>query len=217
MYKKHPKPICTKIGFVLIYEATTIAYNNFGQRLGTYYAEEGLEQKYLCTFYTPENVYISLKQKQTLVFNFDFTERSVVPYNTTEVFFDASIYTHVESDSVYEIHYHFHEFMQSYYCWIDKLNDFPKDTQLEEKYHSEMFLDLYANLKIVGLVHWKKELVDRLMNRIKQEIAKDIFYHTKASNFPTVNDSIFDELMQLEIVKKVQLFKEMVGHKLCNL
>ena len=217
MYKKHPKPICTKIGFVLIYETTTIAYNNFGQRLGTYYAEKGLEQKYLCTFYTPENVYVSLKQYQTLVFNFDFSERSVLPYNTTEVFFDASIYTHVESDSVYEIHYHFHEFMQSYYCWIDKLNEFPKDAQLEGKYHSEMFLELYAIFKIVGLVHWKKELVERIMNRIKTEIANDIFYNLKTSNFPTVNDSILDELMQLEIVKKVQLFKEIVGHKSRNL
>jgi hypothetical protein len=205
----HPQPKCTKIAFVMVYEEYTISFNQFGQRLGRYEAEEGREQQFYCTFFTEDRVIVSLKGDTTLLLHYDMTEDRVINENRTDLFFEDSAFKHAEYDAGHILHFHFLPFMKPYFQFIQGLEELLAERKLKEKYHHELFLDLYAIFKLHGFTYWKANLVERIMNRMKTEMISDLYHFPANPEFATINDSIWDELSSLPITNAVQKLKDL--------
>jgi len=205
----HPQPKCTKIAFVMVYEDCTISYNQFGQRLGRYAAEEGREQKFYCTFFTDNRVIIFLKGDTALLLHHDMKEDRVINENRTDLYHENSAFKHAEYDAGHILHFHFSPFMKPYFDLIQGLEGLLAERKLKEKYHHELFLDLYAIFKLHGFTYWKPSLVERIMNRMKTEMISDLHHFPASPKFATINDSVWDELSSLPIAKAVQTLKDL--------
>lgn len=204
----HPQPKCTKIAFVMVYEECTISFNQFGQRLGRYEAEEGREQKFYCTFFTEDRVIVSLEGDTTLLLHYDMTEDRVMYENRTDLFFEDSAFKTAEYDAGHILHFHFLSFMKPYFQLIQGLEELLVERKLKEKYHHELFLDLYAIFKLHGFTYWKANLVERIMNRLKKEMISDLYRFPERPAFNTINDIIWDELSTLPIVRASNQIKD---------
>ncbi len=135
----HPQPKCTKIAFVMVYEEYTISFNQFGQRLGRYEAEEGREQQFYCTFFTEDRVIVSLKGDTTLLLHYDMTEDRVINENRTDLFFEDSAFKHAEYDAGHILHFHFLPFMKPYFQLIQGLEELLAERKLKENTTTSYF------------------------------------------------------------------------------
>lgn len=205
----HPSPKSTKIAFVLVYENYTISYNEFGQRLGCYAAEQDREQKFYCTFFTKDRVIISLKGEKTLFLHHDMSEDHIIDENRTDLYFEGPIYQHANFDASHVLYFHFAPYMKPYFDLLQGMEPLLADCQLKEKYHHHFFLELYAIFKVVGLTCWKPVLVDRIMNRVQEEMISDLHNYLSKSTFETMNDIIYDELIGMPIFGGVQKLKDL--------
>jgi len=205
----HPSPWSTHIAFVLVYEDYSISYNEFGQRLGCYAAEQDREQKFYCTFFTKDRVIILLKGEKTLFLHHDMSEDYIIDENRTDLYFEGPIYQHATFDASHVLYFHFAPYMKPYFELIQGMEPLLADCQLKEKYHHHFFLELYAIFKVVGLTCWKPVLVDRIMNRVQEEMISDLHHYLSKSTFETMNDIIYDELIGMPIFGGVQKLSEM--------
>ena len=211
MYPKipnHPSPKSTCIAFVLVYEDYTISYNEFGQRLGCYPAEQNREQKFYCTFFTKDRVIISLKSEKTLFLHHNMSEDRIIDENRTDLYFESPIYQHASFDASHVLYFHFAPYMKPYFDLIQGMEPLLAECELKEKYHHEFFLELYAVFKVLGLTCWKPILVERIMNRVQEEMISDLHHYLSKSTFETVNDIIYDELIGMPIFGGVQKLSE---------
>ncbi len=193
----------------MVYENSTFSYNQFGQRLGKYDAEQKREQKYYCTFYTEDRVIVSLEGEKTLLLYADMREDRVMNENRTDLFFEDPAFKHAEFDAGHVLRYHFLPFMNPYFQLIQGMDTLLMECQLEGKYHAEFFLELYSIFKIRGFKHWTSKLVDRIMKRVKKELISDLYHFPMQSEFETINDIIWDELSQLPISLAVQQLNDL--------
>lgn len=204
----HPNPIDTQIAFVFVYENKTISYNQFGQRLGCYLAEEGREQEFYCTFYTNDRVIITLKENRTLFLFHDMTEDSIVHENRTDEYWEDSTLNHADYDARHILYFHFRDYIPSYSQLINGLQPLLQEANLVEKYHHEFFLDFYALLKVLHFSSWRSSLIDTVMERIKKEIISDLYHFPAQSNYQTTNDILWDELTKIPIIRALNMLKE---------
>jgi len=200
----HPNPIDQSIAFILVYENVTISFNSFGQRLGSYYEEEGREQSLYCTFYTSDRVIITLKNNRTLVLFPDMSEECILEEANTELYWENPLYKNAEYDAGHIIYYHFRDFIPRYMRLIDGVQELLHDAHLSQKYHYEVFLELYAIFKILGLTSCRRSLMEGLFDRIKTEMKLDLYLFPERSEFPTINDVFWNELNQLPIFQSLK-------------
>jgi hypothetical protein len=198
---KQPKLKCTKIAFVLVYEHMTISYNEYLQRLGCYYTEAHRKQKYYGAFYTSEQVLISLESEQTLVLNHQMEFVRLMQENNPKYLIEEPSFLQAEYDARHVLYSQFSAFIPGYFQLIHSLEFLLEEAEVKEKYHSEFFIDLYAAFKIFNFSFVHKDLVERLLKRIKKEMIYDIYHAPHKSSFSTINDVFFDELSQLGIYK----------------
>ena len=123
----HPSPKSTKIAFVLVYEDYTISYNEFGQRLGCYAAEQDREQKFYCTFFTKDQVIISLKGQKTLFLHHDMSEDHIIDENRADLYFQGPIYQHASFDAGHVLYFHFAPYMKPYFELIQGMGSLLSD------------------------------------------------------------------------------------------
>jgi hypothetical protein len=192
---------CTKIAFVLVYEHMTISYNEYLQRLGCYYQEAHRKQKYYGTFYTSEQVLISLESEQTLVLDHQMKFVRMMEENNPKFLIEEPAFLQAEYDARHMLYSQFSTFIPGYFQLIQSLEFLLDEAGVKEKYHSEFFIDLYATFKIFHFSFIHKDLVQRVLNRIKKEMISDIYHAPQKSSFCTINDVLYDELSQLGIYK----------------
>jgi hypothetical protein len=198
---KQTQSKCTKIAFVLVYEHMTISYNEYLQRLGCYYKDVHQKQKYYGVFYTSDQVFISLESEQTIVLDHQMGFVRLMNENNSKFLIEQPSFSQAEYDARHMLFSQFSEFIPKYFQLIHSLESLLEEAGVKEKYHSEFFIDLYAAFKIFHFSFVHKNLVERLLKRIKKEMIYDIYHAPHKSSFSTINDVFFDELSQLEIYK----------------
>lgn len=200
----HLNPIDQRIACVLIYENATISYHRVGQRLGSYYEEGGREQSFYYTFYSSDRVVITLEKNQTLFLFHDISEECIMYEVNTEEYWENPTFKNAEYEAGNIINYHFKDFIPSYRRLIDGVQELLHDTHLSEKYHYELFLELYAIFKILGMTSWRQSLIERVFERIKTKMKQDLYLFPERSEFPTINDVFWKELNQLPIFQSLK-------------
>ncbi len=198
-----------KIEYVIVYEDITFSYNQFGQRLGSYKAENTKIQKYYCTFYSDKNVIISLEGDKTMFYDFEMKDYYMVYENRTKLFFENPNYKSADYDIVHALNFHFQPFIKTYFQIIEGIEPFLIDAKLEKKYHSEFFIDLYAILKILGFSSWSNKLIEQIISRVKRDLIRDLYIYPSKSEYESINEIIWDELSKTPMV--------IAGQKLKNL
>ena len=197
------QPKCTQIAFVLVYEHMTISYNQYFERLGCYYKEAHLVQKYYGTFYTSEQVLISLESEQTLILNQKMEFVRLMNENNPKFLIEEPVFSHAEYDARHMLYSQFSAFIPKYFQLIHSLQFLFEEAGVKEKYHAEFFIDLYAAFKIFNFSFVHKDLIERVLNRIKKEMIYDIYHAPMQSSFQTINAIFYDELSQLGIYKAI--------------
>jgi hypothetical protein len=137
------------------------------------------------------------------------SEDHIIDENRTELYFEGPIYQHASFDASHVLYFHFAPYMKPYFELIQGMEPLLADCQLKEKYHHHFFLELYAIFKVVGLTCWKPVLVDRIMNRVQEEMISDLHNYLSKSTFETMNDIIYDELIGMPIFGGVQKLKDL--------
>jgi hypothetical protein len=137
------------------------------------------------------------------------SEDLIIDENRTDLYFEGPIYQHATFGASHVLYFHFAPYMKPYFDLIQGMEPLLADCQLKEKYHHHFFLELYEIFKVLGLTCWKPILVDRIMNRVQEEMISDLHSYLSKSTFKTVNDIIYDELIGMPIFGGVQKLSEM--------
>ena len=196
----HPQPKETKIALVLIYNDIYIVYNRFGQRIGVHSSPD---IEHHMVFYNSDEIIVSNNECWVTKYNSTFTEINLSqPQKIDYYFIDQSFKrAHTVLTNLF-----FNQNEAEIYAFFDILVENWEDLnrlKLTEKYQKENLLDMIAICKIMRFENISEQTFKTFTKRIYQEILLE--KNDLANNhFLSVSDIIYDEILQLPIIKSIQ-------------
>ena len=196
----HPKPKETKIALVLIYNNLYVVYNKFGQRIGAKYF---LEIEHHMAFYNSDEIIVSNNECWITKYDSTFTEIHISEPQKIDCYFvdESYIRSHFAFTNLF-----FNRFENEIYAFFDVLVENWEDLnrlKLTEKYQKENLLDMIAICKIMKFENISEQTIKTFSKRIYQEILLEKS-DVANNHFLSVSDIIYDEILQLPIIKSIQ-------------